>query len=277
MDWTEFEIGRVYNRVKDIHEKFGGQRQGGISTPSEHAAVFAFTGKGGSKHGYDDYETDDGVFCLYGEGQIGDMAFVRGNVAVRDHVINGKDLLLFEMLGKGKGVRFKGSYICDSWDYQPAPDSDGTMRRGIVFHLIPIGTQNSDFNDTEPNLIHLSTDEVSVLRSRAYIDGEKTPRSSEGNARRVYYERSKAIRDYALARAAGICEMCEQPAPFITKNGMPYLEVHHIQRLSDGGPDHPSKVGAICPNCHRAAHFGSEKKEFAQRLLEIVALVESQS
>jgi len=61
----------------------------------------------------------------------------------------------------------------------------------------------------------------------------------------------------ALFRANGICEACHQPAPFLRKtDATPYLEVHHIKRLADDGPDTLENVRALCPNCHRQAHFG---------------------
>ena len=37
-------FSQKYNRKKDIHERFGGQQQGGISTPANHPFVFIFTG-----------------------------------------------------------------------------------------------------------------------------------------------------------------------------------------------------------------------------------------
>ncbi|TDS98212.1 5-methylcytosine-specific restriction protein A [Rahnella sp. BIGb0236] len=60
-----------------------------------------------------------------------------------------------------------------------------------------------------------------------------------------------------LERAKGICEICKLKAPFLrAKDGRPYLEVHHIQPLSEGGMDIVENAQAICPNCHRKAHFG---------------------
>lgn len=47
-------------------------------------------------------------------------------------------------------------------------------------------------------------------------------------------------------------------APFRTQDGQPYLEPHHIRRLSDGGPDDPRWVAGLCPNCHRRAHHSLE-------------------
>ncbi|HDY7447493.1 TPA: HNH endonuclease [Vibrio vulnificus] len=46
-------------------------------------------------------------------------------------------------------------------------------------------------------------------------------------------------------------------APFIKRsNGEPYLEVHHIIPLSQGGLDSLENVISLCPNCHRKIHFG---------------------
>jgi hypothetical protein len=60
-----------------------------------------------------------------------------------------------------------------------------------------------------------------------------------------------------LLRAAGTCELCKSPAPFVRQSdGSPYLEVHHRIRLADGGEDTVDNAIAICPNCHRRAHYG---------------------
>jgi len=61
----------------------------------------------------------------------------------------------------------------------------------------------------------------------------------------------------ALLRAKGQCEDCKKDAPFIRKSdGSPYLEVHHKITLANGGKDTIDNVLALCPNCHRKAHFG---------------------
>ncbi|WP_439894417.1 HNH endonuclease (plasmid) [Ralstonia sp. 25C] len=60
-----------------------------------------------------------------------------------------------------------------------------------------------------------------------------------------------------LARAAGGCEGCGMPAPFRRRSdGSPYLEVHHRVPLAIGGEDTIDNAIALCPNCHRGAHFG---------------------
>jgi hypothetical protein len=60
-----------------------------------------------------------------------------------------------------------------------------------------------------------------------------------------------------LERANGRCELCSNTAPFKkTSDGEPYLEVHHRKPLAQDGEDTVANAIALCPNCHRKAHFG---------------------
>ncbi|MDP2165535.1 MAG: HNH endonuclease signature motif containing protein [Hydrogenophaga sp.] len=62
---------------------------------------------------------------------------------------------------------------------------------------------------------------------------------------------------FVLRRASGVCEQCNQGAPFFRlTDGTPYLEVHHRVRLSQGGADSVENAIAVCPNCHRSYHYG---------------------
>jgi len=62
----------------------------------------------------------------------------------------------------------------------------------------------------------------------------------------------------------GTCELCDQPAPFTKKNGDPYLEVHHVKQLADGGEDTINNAVALCPNCHRKMHSLGLKSDLAK-------------
>jgi len=131
-----FEVGALYNRQKQIHGVFGGQQQGGISTPKEHPLVIAFTGEAGVSHGYHDFWDDDEVFHYFGEGQVGDMKYVAGNRAIGEHVKDGKTLVVFQMMGKGRPYRYLGRFMCQSSYVQPGtPDREGQLRSSIVFRL----------------------------------------------------------------------------------------------------------------------------------------------
>ena len=247
-----FEIGKVYDRRQEIHGRYGGQRQGGISTPREWPVVFLFTGESGEQYGYKDGWDENGVFLYTGEGQAGDMTFVRGNRAIRDHAIEGNDLHLFQALGKGAGYRYLGRFACSSWEYREGVDVNEDKRRTIVFHLV----QHEDEDSVALLPSPMAT--LDRLKQRALDAASEAREKDPREARRLYHQRSAAVREYVLARAGGTCESCGSPAPFTRPDGTPYLEPHHTRRLSDGGPDHPRWVGAICPNCHREIHYGAD-------------------
>ena len=117
-----------------------------------------FTGRG-RKHGYDD-GWHDGVFRYYGEGQLGDMAFTGGNKAIRDSAAHGKDLHVFETAERGF-VRYLGNFTCSSWEWTTAPDTTGTPRKAMVFHLIPVQLEESAVS-LRPTVA------LDVLRQRAH-------------------------------------------------------------------------------------------------------------
>lgn len=74
-----------------------------------------------------------------------------------------------------------------------------------------------------------------------------------------YFLRNPDVVVEVLLRAAGICECCNSPAPFTRRaDTTPYLEVHHRKQLASGGYDTVANAVAVCPNCHRKAHYGLE-------------------
>lgn len=273
---SSYVVGTVYNRVRDIHEVFGGQRQGGISTPAKGDAVFIFTSDAGQSYGYlADGFRSDGAFWYTGEGQLGDMQMIAGNRAIRDHLGNGKSLLLFEYVRKAY-VRYVGEFEYLSHHFAELPDRNGNARRAIVFELGVVSSMDTASEPLESPQIPPAKLRVGLslaeLRAAA-IKG--VPSSSSVDVRQVNVRRrSEAVKRYALKRARGKCEGCSQPAPFMSKAG-PFLEVHHVHRLGDGGPDHPAAVIALCPNCHRRAHGSLEAATFNQSLVDWLDELES--
>ncbi|MGJ7902129.1 HNH endonuclease [Lysobacter sp. 1R34A] len=134
-----FEVGALYHRGNEIHGLLGGQRQGGISTPKDQPFIIAFTGEAGKSHGYEDFWDDERVFHYFGEGQSGDMQYTGGNRAIENHVADGKRLLLFQMMGRGKPYRYLGEFVKQSSYLRPnTPDTSGSLRTAIVFRLVPV-------------------------------------------------------------------------------------------------------------------------------------------
>jgi 5-methylcytosine-specific restriction protein A len=90
-----------------------------------------------------------------------------------------------------------------------------------------------------------------------------------------YHQRCAQIRRYARLRASGTCEGCGVQAPFLSEDGSPFLEVHHLVRLADDGPDTPENVAALCPNCHRRVHYGSDRLEFNAGIRKSILAIEN--
>lgn len=75
------------------------------------------------------------------------------------------------------------------------------------------------------------------------------------------FTRNIYIKEYAKKIAQGICQLCDKKAPFLDKQGNPFLEVHHINYLSKGGKDEIDNVVALCPNCHRRIHMLEDEED----------------
>lgn len=113
-----------------------------------------------------------------------------------------------------------------------------------------------NFTQVENNFLDAvenSTRSSAEARRKRLLKGPIRPRQIE--IKTFIFERNPDVVAEVLARANGYCENCKLPAPFRRRNGTPYLEVHHKKPLSEGGEDTVKNAIALCPNCHRYAHY----------------------
>lgn len=191
------------------------------------------------------------------------MKFDRGNKAIRDHVKDGKILLLFETMPDGLR-RFIGPMDYVDHYYKEIPDEEGKLRRGIILRLTPASTElNSTVSEVKP-----SNEGLAFLANRdaALAAASESSVLEKQEGKRNYYRRSAQVARYVLERANGFCEACGKPSPFTRPDGTPYLETHHTRRLSDDGPDNPRYVIACCPTCHKRIHHGHDGKSSNETL-----------
>ncbi|MCS0634564.1 HNH endonuclease [Streptomyces sp. LP05-1] len=75
-----------------------------------------------------------------------------------------------------------------------------------------------------------------------------------------------------LVRSGGRCENpgCAGQPGDRTDRGEPILEVDHVDGIASGGRDHPSRMVALCPNCHAVKTRGRSRHELRE-LLSAVA------
>lgn len=269
-----FEVGKVYNRRADIHGAYKGQQYGGIATPASHPYIFIFTSEVGEEYGYSDGFSPDGTFKYTGEGQEGDMVMSKGNLAIRDHQKNNKEILLFEAASQGM-VRFVGNCNYIAHHTEERPDKHSEPRAAFIFHLdiIPQTKSNGIEYPKAPYLI--KPKKSKSLKQLREIALSNTPTKAQIKEKLIHVKyRSDAIKLYTKKRAKGHCEGCGDKAPFETKSG-PYLEVHHLTRLSDGGADCPENVIALCPTCHRRAHYSVDSVIFNNELMRKAKAIEA--
>ncbi len=113
-------------------------------------------------------------------------------------------------------------------------------------------------NENFEKALQLSDEEL--LKKLKQIEArkeKKTPKQITSQR----HDRNSYVAAYALRRANGLCQLCGKLAPFIKLNGTPFLEVHHIQWLSEEGLDVPENTVALCPNCHRKMHILDLKED----------------
>ena len=162
------------------------------------------------------------------------------------------------------GIDLKTSRCC-SWDNYQSFVSYIQEIREVMQDMLPIlGTvrlidahsfvwiiqQNRFISWLPDNSWNVQIEQAAEEYIQKKITGSGGRRTITTNA----FVRSANVVKETRKRANGVCQYCNQPAPFLDKKGTPYLEVHHIVWLSLGGED--STYGCALPKLsHKNARF----------------------
>lgn len=114
-------------RRRSVHEAYGGQEQGGISTPRSVPEILIFTDPdAGAQFGYDRFEglREDGSYAYTGEGQYGPQVFARGNRALREAAREGKSIRLFRTSGTSATYVGKFTTGTPTYTIETIPDAN---------------------------------------------------------------------------------------------------------------------------------------------------------
>ncbi|MGI8336755.1 restriction endonuclease [Actinomadura scrupuli] len=188
---------------RDLHEEYGGRRQGGIGPSRVTANVLLFTDPlKGHQHGYFDGWGSDDCYHYTGEGQIGDQKLVQGNLAVLNHRTDGRALRLFRAVVGG--VEYLGEFELDESEpyyLTDAPETgDGPVRSVIMFRLRPVGEVKRE-GARIPR-----TPEPQATVTQLPVEEQRTERTLVDPAREPYEaERREAVlarsyADYAVSQ-----------------------------------------------------------------------------
>lgn len=277
MQIKDFVEDKIYTG-SEIKEAFGGSTQGGMRRSKETNSLILIS-KHGSIYG-DKWISDEnggGDTLLYtGMGQVGDQsANYMQNKTLAESRSNGITVYLFESEVPTEYYYRGEVYLSGDPFFSEGLDSEGHLRKTIIF---PLKTKNVNSQRTtklkdiekiekskEKQARTLSDAELKLLASRAPRQPVKKQTTSS------HIDRDPAIAELTKRRANGICDLCDSPAPFSSKDGRPYLEEHHIVTLADGGPDSLDNTAALCPNCHRKMHIvklGDDLKKLLRKAEE---------
>ncbi|MFE1988279.1 HNH endonuclease signature motif containing protein [Streptomyces mirabilis] len=85
--------------------------------------------------------------------------------------------------------------------------------------------------------------------------------------------RLSEARTAVLLRCLGLCENpgCSGQPQDVTDSGDPILEVDHVERIAEGGRDHPVQMVALCPNCHAMKERGRNRSALQRTLATVAA------
>ncbi len=130
----------------------------------------------------------------------------------------------------------------------------GLAIRAILEERRSAGADNSPTDDP----VELDKRTQRLLRGTVRRpEGHRTPARSTAASGRFF--RDPTVTAWVLQEAKGLCDLCRLKAPFITAEGVPFLEVHHVKMLARGGSDTVENAAALCPNCHRRMHHDADR------------------
>lgn len=268
----DLKINNIY--TNDVIAKvFKCSKQGGMRKSNTTNTLVLISKQTGKSIYHDTWV--DNMLHYTGMGQVGDQKLdFAQNKTLKDSAKNGVIVHLFEVF-KDTEYTYAGIVKLAKPPYKVTePDKNNNKR---IVYKFPLKLKTSEYCPNNDTLIQNEEKlEKSISRKTIQEIKELAIEKSKLNknkhlVRKVStntYDRSPAIRELVKELAKGICQLCENKAPFEVK-GKPFLHVHHIEYLSNGGEDTIENAIAVCPNCHAKIHQ-LELKEDKEKLLRKV-------
>ncbi|AMW78899.1 HNH endonuclease [Acinetobacter sp. TGL-Y2] len=246
---------------QDLCDYFGCSPQGGMRRSKRTNTLIIVSNHVESI--YEDKWIGD-ILHYTGMGRLGDQKLNTQNKTLAESKTNGITVHLFEVF-KDKNYIYQGPVELIDEPYQQQQEDEQKKSRTVWVFPLQLKSKNSAVTLTE--IIETSKNKQRKLRKKTLeqlaAEAQATAKNDVGfrNTSTKYYIRSDSIVQLAKKLANGICQLCEEAAPFLDKNGDPYLETHHIEWLANGGSDSPENTVALCPNCHKKMHVVNDEKD----------------
>lgn len=269
MEIKDLIIGNTYS-AKEYSEVFECSYMSGMNY-SKKTKTLVLISKQNNGIYNDKWESK--ILHYTGQGTVGDQTLTRNNKILFESKEKGTKVFLFEVFNKGEYF-YQGEVELAEKPYQVnEPDVNGNIRIVWKFPIkkidnnLPTPIQEEEIikieNKAEMSLSSITYEE---LKEKAYgVDGIV----SERPVVTLHRTRNPYVSKHVKNRANGVCDLCGKEAPFNNKDNTPYLESHHVIKISDNGPDVVYNAVALCPNCHKKLHI-LEDPEDIKKLSNII-------
>ena len=276
------QVGEEFKDRIEIWSFFGGQWVQGVTKFENENIVNVFFDEDGPYLDEIDHET--GYVEYRGKGLKGEQKLTEGNLLLEEARLTKSAVRFWYKPSKGKWT-FKNWVMVNDRDNIEEKDVDGNLANRYLWYLIPVISENRMYWSEEIRnspIREISADELVLIKNSKDLlaDYERISRELELNPtslnsgtkiRSPQPKRRKRAKDIVIARANGSCEndRCNGMPPDVKKDGTPLFQVDHIIQLSEGGPDQPDNMIALCPNCHTAKTLGKNRNDMTSRLKKI--------
>ena len=272
MHISRIKIGETINNDR-IVEDFKCNRQSGVRRSLATNTLVLVSKHVVSKRKIYDDRMVDGIYHYTGMGVDGNqrLDFMQ-NKTIAESNTNGIDMHFFEVFKAGEYI-YMGRVKLAGQPYQARQKDENDNERDVWVFPLKLLDENDSNTIIDKSVIdelyveqRLTADQLDDSYLKKLAEGY----GSEANSRNIKtkaYTRNQYIAEYTRRRSKGICELCQEPAPFKDSRGNPFLESHHIHWLSKGGPDRIENTVALCPNCHKKMHILNYQKDINKLLL----------
>ena len=276
------QVGEQFRDRIEVWSLFGGQWVQGVTKFENEDIVNVFFDEDGPYADEIDHET--GAVEYRGKGLTGEQKLTEGNQLLENARLNKSAIRFWYKPSKGNWV-FKNWVAVVDRDNIEEEDVQGNLAKRFLWYLEPVVSADKalwPIELTQAPIRDISNDEVVLVKNSRNLlaDYARIAKELEDNPttlaaslkpRTPQPRRRKRAKDIVVVRAEGKCEnnQCTGMPPDVKKDGTPLFQVDHIVQLSDGGPDQPDNMIALCPNCHTAKTLGKNKTEMTTRLKKI--------
>ncbi|MFB7907536.1 HNH endonuclease [Kitasatospora sp. NPDC056076] len=284
-------IGEKFEDREAIWHSYGGEKVAGIGTLADGVLST--------------FSTDDGPYAdgrvagmnwisYVGDGLKGDQRPIAGNKALEQHQASQRPLRYWHK-PLDSAFNFETWAVVVQRRRRWGKGSDKEWRREFVWILAPVpsplretwpqdvlealasdtGELYDDTDDYQPGDVDPTIQRPEESAEEAYRRLDQAAEASLARRKAAKretkvdrYVRNPGARAAVIRRSNGQCENpgCAGHPMELTTAGDPILQVDHIDDLSKGGPDVPSNMIALCPNCHALKTYGQNKEKLRKVL-----------